>query len=69
MSGLAPRQCHTQDKKPQSLRLSFFFFLFLFLRIYVFIIDEYTVAVFRCARRGHQIPLQMVVSYHMVVGI
>jgi hypothetical protein len=30
---------------------------------------EYTVAVFRHTRRGHQIPLQMVVSHHVVAGI
>jgi hypothetical protein len=29
----------------------------------------YTVAVFRCTRRGHQISLQVVVSHHMVAGI
>jgi hypothetical protein len=29
---------------------------------------EYTVAVFRHSRRGHRIPLQMVVSHHVVVG-
>jgi hypothetical protein len=27
---------------------------------------EYTVAVFRHTRRGHWIPLQLVVSYHVV---
>jgi hypothetical protein len=45
--------------------LSFFFFLFLNL----FIISNYTVAVFRCTRRGHQIPLWVVVSHHVVAGI
>ena len=29
---------------------------------------EYTVAVFRHTRRGHHIPLQMVVSYRVVAG-
>ena len=29
---------------------------------------EYTVAVFRHTRRGHGIPLQMVVSHHVVAG-
>jgi hypothetical protein len=29
---------------------------------------EYTLAVLRHIRREHQIPLQMVVSYHMVAG-
>jgi hypothetical protein len=28
----------------------------------------YAVAVFRHTRRGHQIPLQMVVSHHVVAG-
>jgi hypothetical protein len=40
--------------------LSFLFFLF--------IICKYTVAVFRHSRRGHQIPLQVIVSHHVVVG-
>ena len=30
---------------------------------------EYTVAVFRHTRRGHRIPLQMVVSHNVVAGI
>ena len=30
---------------------------------------EYTVAAFRHTRRGHQIPLQIVVSHHVVAGI
>jgi hypothetical protein len=33
------------------------------------IIHKYTVAAFRHTRRGHQIPLQMVVSHHVVAGI
>jgi hypothetical protein len=33
------------------------------------IIHKYTVADFRCIRRGHQISLQMVVSHHVVAGI
>jgi len=40
-----------------------------FLKIYLFIIQKYTVAVFRHTRRGHQISLQMVVSHHVVAGI
>jgi hypothetical protein len=43
------------------------FCLFVF-KIYLFIICKYTVAVFRHSRRGHQIPLQMVVSHHVVAG-
>jgi len=35
----------------------------------LFYICEYTVAVFRHTRTGHQIPLQMVVSHHVVAGI
>jgi hypothetical protein len=34
----------------------------------LFYVYEYTVAVFRHTRRGHWIPLQMVVSHHMVAG-
>jgi hypothetical protein len=36
--------------------------------IYLFYVCEYTVAVFRHTRRGHQILLQMVVSHHVVAG-
>ena len=39
-----------------------------FFNIYLFYVYEYTVAVFRHTRRGHQIPLQMVVSHHVVAG-
>jgi hypothetical protein len=49
--------------------LFFFSFFFIYLFIYLFIIYKYTVAVFRCTRRGHQISLQMVVSHHVVAGI
>jgi hypothetical protein len=42
-----------------------FFPYFLFLKIYLFYLYEYTVAV-RHIRRGHLIPLQMVVSHHVV---
>jgi hypothetical protein len=31
----------------------------------LFIICKYTVAAFRHSRRGHQIPLQMVVRHHV----
>ena len=36
--------------------------------IYLFNVCEYSVAVFRHTRRGHWIPLQMVVSHHVVAG-
>jgi ABC-type multidrug transport system permease subunit len=42
-----------------------FCFIFFFLR---FILYKYSEAVFRHTRRGHQIPLQMVVSHHVVAG-
>jgi hypothetical protein len=42
---------------------------FLLLRfIYLFYVYEYTIALFRHTRRGHQISLQMVVSHHVVAG-
>ena len=44
----------------------FTFFLFFFKDL--FYVYKYTVAVFRHTRRGHQIPLQMVVSHHVVAG-
>jgi hypothetical protein len=36
--------------------------------IYLFYIYEYTVVVFRHIRRVHWIPLQMVVSHHVIAG-
>ena len=43
--------------------------LIFFKKMYLLIICKCTVAVFRCTRRGYQISLQMVVSYHVVAGI
>ena len=40
-----------------------------FFKICLFYVYEYTVAIFRHTRRGHQIPLQMVVSHHVIAGI
>jgi hypothetical protein len=40
--------------------------LFVCFFVCLFYAYEYTVAVFRHTRRGHQIPLQMVVSHHVV---
>jgi hypothetical protein len=40
-----------------------------FLKIYLFIIIcKYTVAVFRCTRRGRQISSRVVVNHHVVAG-
>ena len=43
-------------------------FCIYFFYFYLFYLYEYTVAVFRHNRRGHQILLQMVVSHHVVAG-
>jgi hypothetical protein len=43
-------------------------FLFVCFKIYLSYVYEYTVAVFRHTRRGHQISLQIVVSHHVVAG-
>jgi hypothetical protein len=48
------------------LELIFFFFFFFFKSYLFIIICKYTVAVFGHSRRGHQIPLEMVVSHHVV---
>jgi hypothetical protein len=40
----------------------------IYLFIYLFYAYEYTIVLFRHTRRGHQIPLQMVVSHHVVAG-
>jgi hypothetical protein len=53
---------------PDENNKSFLFFSFLELFIYLFHVCEYTVTVFRHTRRGQQIPLQMVVSHHVVAG-
>jgi hypothetical protein len=42
--------------------------VYLFFKSFI-IIHKYTVADFRCIRRGYQIPLRMVVSHHVVAGI
>jgi hypothetical protein len=42
--------------------------LIFFFNMYLFYVYEYTVTVFRHTRRGHQIPLQMVVGHHVVAG-
>jgi hypothetical protein len=44
------------------------FLSFFFKKIYLFYLYEYTVAVFKYTRRGHQISLDMVVSYHVGAG-
>jgi hypothetical protein len=36
--------------------------------LFICYLYEYTVAVFRHTRRGHQIALQMFVSHHVVAG-
>jgi len=41
---------------------------FFFLKNYLFYLYEYTVVILRHTRRRHQIPLQMVVSHHVVAG-
>ena len=42
--------------------------LYLPFKMYLFHLYEYTVAVFRRTRRGRQVPLQMVISHHVVAG-
>jgi len=45
-----------------SLRFNYFF------KFFLFILYKYTVSVFSHTRRGNRIPLQMVVSHHVVAG-
>jgi hypothetical protein len=70
--------CTVQEYSPLSLLLGSVVLVFIYLFIYLFvclfvclfiIIHKYTVAIFRCDRRGHQISLQVVVSHHVVPGI
>jgi hypothetical protein len=56
-------------RRKTTLGSSFSPFILLFPEIYLFIICKYTVAVFRHIRRGHRVPLQMVVSHHVFGGI
>jgi len=56
------------DIPPQMQNPVLFFSLGIFLFYNLFHIYEYTVAVFRHTRRGHRIPLHMVVSHHVVSG-
>jgi hypothetical protein len=57
-SSMVRRQIIHQREEPGPDTEFFFFLRF----IYLFSVCEYTVAVFRCTRRVHWIPLQMVVS-------
>ena len=43
-------------------------FLFLFFKDLFIVICKYIVAIFRHTRRGHQVPLLVVVSHHVVFG-
>jgi hypothetical protein len=43
--------------------------LFFLLKNYLFYVYESAATIFRHTRRRHQIPLQMVVSHHVVAGI
>ena len=52
--------------KNQLFHLEWFFFFFFFLKIYLFYV--FTIALFRHPRRGHQTPLEMVESHHVVGG-
>jgi hypothetical protein len=61
------KQTNKQTKKPKKFICLFLIFKEIYF-MYVSIYDEYTVAVFRHTRRGLQIPLQMVVSHHVVAG-
>jgi hypothetical protein len=53
---------------PSPLKLKILVCVCVFKDLFI-IVSKYTVAVFRCTRRGHQISLQMVVSHHVVAGI
>jgi hypothetical protein len=64
-----PHSFHLGLKSSPLRKLSLIKIKTFFLKIYLFIICKYAVAVFRHLRRGHRIPLQMVVSHHVVAGI
>jgi hypothetical protein len=63
------RRCYTYQCVQKYYSLIYIFpTISFFLKIYLFIICKYTAAVFRHTRRGSQISLRMVVSYHVVAG-
>jgi hypothetical protein len=53
---------HLRPLKAQRFTLQFF------KKTFIYFMYEYTVALFRHIRKGHQIPLQLVVSDHVVAG-
>ena len=53
-------------KDAESLGVEVLLLVFFFKDL--FVAYEYTILVFRHTRRGHQIPLQIVVSHHVVAG-
>jgi hypothetical protein len=60
-----PQECLVKSStmKPHLQPRNYFFF-----KIYLYIICEYTVTVFRHSRKGCQISLRVVVSHHVVAG-
>jgi hypothetical protein len=76
-----PPECWDQRHLPPSPALAdlsfyfilfyfilFYFILFYFLRFIYSFMYVSTMSFFRHTRRGHQIPLQIVVSHHVVAG-
>jgi hypothetical protein len=59
--------CEPPDVSAGSRTCLLFLFLLVFF-IYLFYICEFTVALFRHTRKGYWIPLQMIVSHHVVAG-
>jgi hypothetical protein len=51
-----------------NISLNTFHFLYFFLDLFLFILFIQVHCSFRRTRRGHQIPLQMVVSHHVIAG-
>jgi hypothetical protein len=66
---IPPPTVHDLEKSPNcySLEFDFEFEGFFFFED-LFNLYEYTVVVFRHTRKGHQIPLQMMVSHCVVAG-
>jgi hypothetical protein len=62
------KPCLKKQKQKQKQKKDRFLLKKKDLFIYLFYVYEYTIALFRHTRRGHQIPLQIVVSHHVVAG-
>jgi hypothetical protein len=65
IGGKSPCRFWESNSGPQEEQSMLFFFK---KRFYLFHVCEYIIVILRHTRRGHQTPLQMVLSHHVVAG-